>query len=233
MQHPLIPADQFDQLDTREGYDRWAAIYDGEDNPLILLEGPEVRRLVGEVRGMAVADIGCGTGRHAIELAAAGARVTAVDFSEGMLEKARAKPGAAGIAFIAHDLARPLPLESAAFDRVVCCLVLEHIRNLTTLFAEMRRICKPGGSIVISAMHPAMMLRGITARFTDPQTGRETRPESHNNQICDFVTAALAAGLAIDHIGEHAVDEKLAARSPRSRKYLGWPMLFVMRLRPA
>ncbi len=220
-----------DIVATREGYDRWASIYDGEDNPLIALEEPQVDALLGPVHGLAVGDIGAGTGRHALRLAAAGARVTAVDFSAGMLTKARAKPGAERITFIAHDLQQPWPLADEAFDRVVCGLVLEHVANLDFFFGELGRVCRPDGLIVVSAMHPAMMLRGITARFTDPATGRETRPRSHDHQIGDFVMAAIQAGLHLDHLGEHAVDEALAGRMPRARKYLGWPMLLMMRLR--
>ncbi|MEK6643828.1 MAG: class I SAM-dependent methyltransferase [Planctomycetota bacterium] len=228
------PADRqlHDQLSTREGYDKWSSIYDGEDNPLIALETPEVRRLLGDVRGLRIADVGCGTGRHAIEFARAGAVVTAMDFSEGMLAKAREKAVDLTIDWRVHDLNTPLPVGDHQFDAVTCCLVLEHIQDLTPLFSEMGRICKPNGWIVISAMHPAMMLKGISARFTDPTTGRETRPESHDNQISDFVLGAVRAGLRIDQLGEHRVDEALAARSPRSQKYLHWPMLLTMRLRP-
>lgn len=230
--HPDASNDAaIDLLPTRDGYDGWAAIYDGEDNPLIRLEEPQVDRLLGDVRGLAVADVGCGTGRHALRFAAAGASVTALDFSEGMLAQARAKPGAQAVRWIAHDLAQRFPLESASFDRVACGLVLEHISDLTHLFSEMARIVRPDGFIVVSAMHPAMMLRGIQARYTHPDTGRETRPHSHAHTISDFVAAVVRAGLPIDHISEHAVDEALAAASPRARKYLGWPMLFMLRLR--
>src|SRR5882757_2009818 len=108
---------------TRAGYDRWAEFYDTEDNPLVFLEEQHIGALAGNVAGLKVADLGCGTGRHALRLAAAGARVTAVDFSEAMLARARRKPGAAAISFVQHDLVKPLPLESAFFDRVFCCLV--------------------------------------------------------------------------------------------------------------
>ncbi len=214
---------------TREGYDRWADIYDAEDNALIALEEPRVVELLGGVANLDIADLGAGTGRHAVRLAAAGARVTAVEFSEGMIEKARAKPGADRIDFIQHDLAKPLPLTDQSFDRVLSCLVLEHITNLDLFFSECRRICRPSGFILLSAMHPAMLLRGISARFTDPATGREVRPKSHPHQISDYLTAALRAGLHLDHISEHAVDDAQAARSPRAAKYLGWPMLVMMR----
>lgn len=220
-------------LPTREGYDRWATIYDDEDNALIALEEPHVAALLGDIRGLNIADVGCGTGRHALRLAAGGAAVTALDFSEAMLAKAQTKPGAAAVRWVRHDITQALPLADATFDRVICPLVLDHIADVTALLAECGRICRPEGFVLVSVMHPAMMLRGIQARFTDPTTGRETRPASCPNQICDYVMGAIRAGLHIDHLSEHAVDEALARRSPRAAKYLGWPMLLMMRMRPA
>ena len=218
-------------LSTRQGYERWAAVYDSDGNPLIALEEPWVDRLLGDVRGLSVLDVGCGTGRHAIRLAGRGARpVHALDFSESMLEQARRKPGAAQVDFRVHDLSRPLPVDAAAFDRVVCGLVVDHISDLAGLFGEMRRVCKPTGCVVVSVMHPAMMLKGVQARFHDPQSGQEVRPESCPHQVSDYVMAALGAGLVPDHLSEHAVDDALASRLPRAQKYVGWPMLLVMRL---
>ena len=217
-------------LSTRDGYDRWAEIYDDEDNPLIRLEERCLPAALGDLRGLLVVDLGCGTGRHAIAAAASGALVTAVDFSEPMLARARAKPGAEAVRFVVHDVARPLPFDDAAFDVVLCCLVLEHIADVDGFFREVRRIRRPAGRAVLTAMHPAMMLRGITARFADPATGRDVRPRSYANQISDYVMAATRAGLRFEHLSEHPVDEELAACSPRARRYLGWPLLVVMRL---
>jgi malonyl-CoA O-methyltransferase len=216
---------------TQTGYDRWAALYDAEDNPLVLLEEQHIGSLIGEVAGLSVADIGCGTGRHAIGWAAAGAQVTAVDFSEAMLEQARRKPGAAAVTFICHDLSRPLPLQSAGFDRVCCCLVLDHIGNLVGFFSELRRLCQPSGFVVLSVMHPAMLLRGVQARFTDPATGARVGPASYPHQISDYLMAGMGAGLLLEQVSEHAVDEVLAARSPRAVKYVGWPLLLLLKFK--
>jgi ubiquinone/menaquinone biosynthesis C-methylase UbiE len=217
---------------TQAGYDRWAEFYDAEDNPLVLLEEQHIGRLAGGVAGLAVADIGCGTGRHALRWAAAGARVTAVDFSEAMLQRARAKPGAEAVTFLRHDLAEPLPLAGAAFDRVFCCLVLDHIAELDKFFLELRRICRPTGRVIISVMHPAMSLRGVQARFIEAATGRRISPASHAHQMSDYLMAAVRAGLALEHVSEHLADAALAARSPRAGKYLGWPMLLLMKMVP-
>jgi malonyl-CoA O-methyltransferase len=229
----IVMEELIDHLSTRDGYDRWASIYDDEGNPLIALEEPLVDQLLGDVRNITIADIGCGTGRHAVRLSAAGARVHAIDFSQAMLNKALAKAKVAGadITFKAHDLTQPWPLADGAFDGVVCGLVIDHIADLDAFFGQMRRICRPGGFAVVSVMHPAMMLRGVQARFVDPVTGRETRPQSQPNQISDYVMAATRAGFGFDHLSEHAVDENLAARMERARRYLGWPMLLMMRLR--
>ncbi len=215
---------------AREGYDRWSPIYDHDANPLLALEGPHMRELVGDVLGLAVLDLGCGTGRHSLWLAASGAEVTAVDFSEGMLAEARRKPGAQAVRFVVHDLHEGLPFAAGTFDRVVSGLVLEHLRDLAHFFREARRVLKPGGHAVLSAMHPAMMLRGSLARFTDPETKELVHPGSYPHQFSDLIMAVVGAGFRLGHVGEHAPDAEFAVRFPRAEKYVGWPMLVMMRL---
>jgi ubiquinone/menaquinone biosynthesis C-methylase UbiE len=214
----------------RDGYDRWSEIYDQEANPLIGLEEPVVKEAVGDVAGLAVLDLGCGTGRHALWMAAAGASVTAIDFSEGMMEKARAKPGAGKVRFLVHDLNERLPFDDRSFDRVVSGLVLEHLRDMAPLFSEAHRVLKPGGRAVVSGMHPAMFLRDVRARFRDPATGEKVEPGSIEHTIGDVVMAAVRAGFALAGIDERAPDAQLAVRYPRAGRYLGWPMLIVLRL---
>jgi SAM-dependent methyltransferase len=220
-------------LPTAAGYDRWAEIYDEDDNPLVALEEPVVDGLLGEVAGLDVVDVGCGTGRHTLRLAARGARVVGVDFSEGMLARARAKEGAAAVRWLTHDVTRPpLPLPDRGFDRVLCALVVDHVGELGPFFAELGRLCRPDGAIVVTVMHPAMMLKGTEARFRDPSSGRETRPESAGNRIADYVNGALEGGLRVVRVGEQDVDRALADRVPRAEKYLDWPMLWWMALAP-
>ena len=140
--------------------------------------------------------------------------MTAVDFSEGMLNEARRKHGASAVRFLAHDLHQPLPFEAAAFDRVVSGLVLEHLHDLRFVFGEARRVLKPGGRAVISAMHPAMYLQGVEARFTDPDTGEKVRPGSVAHPLGDFVMAAVGAGFALEAISEHAPERRLRGALP-------------------
>jgi SAM-dependent methyltransferase len=134
------------------------------------------------------------------------------------------------VRFLSHDMHRPLPLADATFDLVVSGLVLEHLRDLAPFFAEARRVLKPGGRAVITAMHPAMFLRGAMARFRDPASGNKVTPGSVPHSVAEFVMAAVRAGFRLEDVSEHAPDEALAERVPRAAKYLAWPMLVVLRL---
>jgi ubiquinone/menaquinone biosynthesis C-methylase UbiE len=220
-------------LPTREGYDRWAATYDTMGNWLLDLEEPQVDRALGDAADLDLLDVGTGTGRHAIRLAAAGARVTALDFSDAMLAKARAKSGADRVRWMTHDADAVLPFADRSFDRVLSALVLEHIppARLVPFFRELGRVTRADGRIVVTAMHPAMFLKGISANFHNEEG--EIRPRSHVATLSTYVMGAVDAGLALVALSEHSVDETLAARHERSRKLVGWPALFVMTLAPA
>jgi ubiquinone/menaquinone biosynthesis C-methylase UbiE len=222
-------------LPTREGYDRWAATYDTMGNWLLDLEEPEVDRALGDVSNLDVLDVGAGTGRHAIRLAARGARVTAVDFSEQMLERAREKPGADLVRWLVHDVAghEPLPFPADSFDRVLSALVLEHIPvdGLVPFFRELGRVARLDGAVLVTAMHPAMFAKGVSANFRD-ESG-EVRPRSHPATLSDYVMGAIGAGLVVVGLLERSVDEALASRNERARKWVGAPALFVMTLKRA
>ena len=213
---------------VRTGYDRWAAVYDHDANPLVALEEPALHAAVGDPRGLDVLDLGCGTGRHSLWLASAGASVTAIDFSDGMLAEACGKPGADRIRFLVHDLHQPLPLGDRSFDLIVSGLVLEHLRELDGFFSEIRRVLRPGGRAVVSTMHPAMFLLGTQARFTDPATGEKIAPGSVPHPVSAFVMAAVRGGLRLTDIVETAPDAEFAARYSRAEKYVDWPMLLMM-----
>ena len=213
---------------VREGYDRWAMVYDDDQNPLQALEGPLMQQACGNVEGLRVLDIGCGTGRHTLWLAQAGSEVTGIDFSEAMLAKAHKKTKGYSIDLIVHDLHQRLPFEAGQFDMVVSGLVLEHIVDLAYYFSEIARVLGNSGRAVVSAMHPAMFLRDSQAQFTDPISGEKVRPGSLPHQLSDMVMGAVSASLELVHFSEHSGDTQLAAVFPRSKKYVGWPMLVLL-----
>ena len=116
---------------------------------------------------------------------------------------------------------------------MLSALVLEHVPDVEAFLRELARVTRADGRIVVTAMHPAMFLRGVSARFRDQGTGEFLRPRSYAMQLSDYVMAALSADLRIVALVERAPDDALAARVPRAAKYVGWPMLFVMTLERA
>ena len=150
-------------LSLNEGYNRWAKFYDADDNPLHLLEETVVNKALGDVRRKTVLDLGCGTGRQTLRLAAKGARVTGVDQSEGMLEKAKAKDTGGAVQFLHLNLDGAFPFADASYDLVVSFLALEHLADLGRFFSHCRRVCRESGFLYFTAMHPAMLLRGVQA----------------------------------------------------------------------
>ena len=211
------------------GYDLWAQQYDGYDNPLIALEQPIVRDLIGPASGLDVADIGCGTGRYALPLAAAGARVVGVDFSLGMLDVLRGKDPPGSLRLVEHDLTAGIPLESDAFDLVLCCLVIEHIPEIDGMLRELARLCRQGGRLIISDLHPELIRRGFQARFHKTPT-EKVQIDGAYRPVADYVMAAVRAGLRIDRISEHLMDRETAERSPSATKWVDLPLLLLLSL---
>lgn len=218
-------------VETTAGYDRWAASYETDGNPLVALDARLFHtEFAAPVTGKRLVDLGCGTGRYSLFFSERGAAVTALDASGGMLAMAHRKPGADAVTFIHHDLSRPWPLPDAAFDIVISSLVLEHIPDLAHFFSEVRRIAAPKSHIFISAMHPAMLLRGTQANFTDPDSNEKVQPRGYPHTIADFVNAIGAAGLSIARMTELVGDAELISRYPRAGQYLDWPILVAFRL---
>jgi ubiquinone/menaquinone biosynthesis C-methylase UbiE len=213
---------------TREGYDRWSSCYDTYQNPLIALEEPEVRTALGPVAGLGVLDLACGTGRHALRMSRERASVTGVDFSEGMLSRARERDTGGLVRWIQHDLHDPLPFEPSSFDRVVHALALEHLDAPADVLREIRRVLRPAGHAVVSVMHPAMFLKGTQARFVDPVSGDLVTIQSRRYTIADFVMAVKAAGLELLDLRERPCTKEIAADIPRAEKYIDWPMLLLL-----
>jgi SAM-dependent methyltransferase len=96
-------------------------------------------------------DAGCGSGQFAIAWALRGCRVTAIDLSSEMLERAERNAGEAGvdIDFRLGSLA-PLPLPDASYDAVFCRTVLHLTPEPLAVLREFRRVLRPSGRIYVS-----------------------------------------------------------------------------------
>lgn len=122
-----------------------------------LYDRPAMLELLGEVRGRTVFDAGCGPGIYTQELLDRGARVQACDASPRMVELARERVGqAAGTNDLrVHSLEAPIDwIEDGTVDLVLCALVYHYITDRPGFLAEMHRVLRPGGALLISTHHP-------------------------------------------------------------------------------
>jgi 2-polyprenyl-3-methyl-5-hydroxy-6-metoxy-1,4-benzoquinol methylase len=106
---------------------------------------------LGVRAGMRVVDIGCGAGQIAIPMARAGVDVTGVDIATNLIEQARARAADEGLAvrFDEGD-AEMLPYDDASFDLVVSLIGAMFAPRPQRVAAELVRVCKPGGRIVMA-----------------------------------------------------------------------------------
>jgi SAM-dependent methyltransferase len=139
-----------------DDYDSFAARYDAENATSLLnahYERPAMLALAGDVTGRRILDAGCGSGPLAAELRAAGAIVTGLDGSLAMIELARRRLGD-DVPLHVADLAAPLPFADDTFDDVTASLVLHYLEDWDAPLAELRRVLRPGGRLIVSVNHP-------------------------------------------------------------------------------
>jgi SAM-dependent methyltransferase len=111
---------------------------------------PELLRWLAPARGLAWADVGCGTGAlaEAILAGCEPAAIEGVDASEGFVAAARARVRDPRVRFTAGDATR-LPWEAGAFDVTVSGLVLNFVAAHEAMAREMARVTKPGGRVAM------------------------------------------------------------------------------------
>lgn len=195
-------------------YDRWAASYDADRNATRDLDATVVRSANLPIDGADVVELGCGTGKNTAWLADRGASVTGLDFSPGMLTRARERVAVEHVRFAEHDIRRPWPLADASADVVIGNLVLEHVASLGGVYAEAARVLRPGGVLFLCELHPERQRRGGQAHFIDA-AGATTHVPAFRHTVAEYVNDGIAAGLRLVHLGEWLEGEAAPDAPPR------------------
>lgn len=180
-------------ISTTEGYRAWAASYDSPGNQLLDIEQPAVRAILDRLPVGTALDAACGTGRHSAHLADLGHQVVGVDASPEMLAVARTKVPAAD--FREGTLER-LPLPDDHVDLVVCALALTHVTDLGSALAELARVLRPGGHLVLSDSRGILEDLGVPMVNAAPD-GRQVYLPNRPRRTSDYLAAALPLGLEV------------------------------------
>jgi SAM-dependent methyltransferase len=152
----------FDSESVREQWDLAADAYAqgqaaGLDHYRYEFFGPAHAALCGDVQGLRVLDIGCGSGYFARAMAARGAQVTGIDISPRMIARANAHETVAplGIVYRAIDAAEiSSAFEPQSFDMATSCLALQDMPQPGNVFRNVHETLRRGGRFVASIEHP-------------------------------------------------------------------------------
>ncbi|MGB1700214.1 MAG: class I SAM-dependent methyltransferase [Nannocystaceae bacterium] len=151
--------------DNRSYYDEFATGYDdGRDvgyHKLIDDQAAELVRRVGE--GKRVLEVGCGTGLVLGRIAKFASEAKGIDLSPGMLAHAKAR----NLDVQEADCTK-LPFEDASFDVACSFKVLAHVPDFDAAMAEMVRVVRPGGHLVVD-IYNRTSIRYLIKRMFGPR----------------------------------------------------------------
>jgi ubiquinone/menaquinone biosynthesis C-methylase UbiE len=199
-------------MSIQDAYNAWSETYDTDRNLTRDLDGQVMSEMLANQHFESILEIGCGTGKNTTFLAQIGVRVHALDFSEGMIEKAKEKVNAENVRFTMADLTQRWPCEDRAYDLIVCNLVLEHIEDLSFIFSEGFRVLVEGGKFFVNELHPFRQYEGKKARFQSGESVADIPAFVHH--ISEFVNVASNNGLRLAKLNErwHAEDKNKPPR---------------------
>lgn len=193
-------------MNTREAYNIWSEQYDTNENKTRDLEAFALRGTLSNISFDNCLEIGCGTGKNTQWLVTKAKHVAAIDLSEEMLAKAKAKVVENNVDFIQADITNDWSFINSSFDLVTFSLVLEHIENIENIFKKAEKFLKPGGRVYVGELHPFKQYNGTKARF-------ETKEGLHivqcyDHHVSDFVHAGKQSGLILEDLNEYFDDEE-------------------------
>ena len=158
---------------------------------------PSVERLLQLGPGERVLEIACGNGEFARRMSELGGKVVAVDFSEGMLERARAHGG--DVDYRHADAMAEWALlalgEPGSFDAVVSNMAIMDMESIEPMVAASSRLLTPAGRFVFSSLHPAFNSGDVRPTVELDVEGRTT--EIYSVKVSSYSRPSVGKGVAI------------------------------------
>jgi len=217
----------FNPMYSEHARDYAAAIRDNNYNANY--ERPSLLALLPALQDKAVIDLGCGPGEYSEVLLKRGARVTAVDYSEQMVDIVKEKLGES-VRCYQQDLAKGLPLESEeSYDLAVSALMIHYLEDLSPLFRDVKRILKPGGLFVFSTHHPFVDYQlsptgnyFLQEKIVDEwdTLGRPIRVEYYRRSLSQIMQSLTDAGFSVLELTEGKPAASMEQTAPESYRKL-------------
>jgi SAM-dependent methyltransferase len=169
-------------------------------------------RLLGDLRGKRVLDLGCRDGRGAVAFAQQGAIVIALDSTDAHVARARARAEQAEVKveWRTGDLAELAFLRAESIDAAFSAYSVAQVDDTARLFRQVQRVLKPNAPFVFSYEHPMALCIDaggvVTRSYFDPgpiDVERDGEPvRVHVRDVGDVFTELGRAGFRVDTIVE-------------------------------
>ena len=173
-------------------------------------------KLLGNLQGKRILDLGCGVGHAAIAFARQGAKVLAVDPSAEQVAKGKetAEAAKARVEFHQGDLADLAFIRADGLDAVFSAFALAEVTDLNRVFRQVNRVLRPEAPLVFSLPHPLFALfdpdgddpRRVVRSYFDRDTRTWTNGNDevvdHHRTISDVFTGLHRTNFRVDHLLE-------------------------------
>lgn len=156
---------KFSNNNIQKAYNTWAKQYDTNSNKTRDLDARVTSKTLEDIHFKTVLELGCGTGKNTLFLLTKAESIIGLDFSTGMLSKAKEKICDNRVQFIETDLTKAWNIKNHSFDLVTSSLTLEHIQDLTHIFQQAHQALCENGLFFICELHPFKQYAGSKARF--------------------------------------------------------------------
>ncbi len=209
-----------------------------------------LRRLLPDLKGKRVLDLGCGFGwhcRYAVEQGAAA--VTGLDVSENMLSEARRLSAGMPITYIREELEKA-SFPAGGFDVALSSLVFHYLELFPPMAEQVWNWLAPGGCFIFSVEHPVFTAYGNQDWYYDAQGRRLHWPvdryfsesvrkavflgkpiRKYHKTLTTYVSGLLQAGFALTALVEPEPDPTLMDSTPEMRDELRRPMMLLLAAR--
>ena len=169
-----------------------------------------IKQYLSDKRFDSILELGSGTGKNSLLFIEHTDRLVAVDFSEKMLAKAKAKIKSPTIQFQQFDICQRWNFSQEKFDLISFSLILEHMEDLSFIFEQARNSLSKTGRVIVSEFHPFKQYQGAQARFKEEDSIVKIPAFVHH--LSEYFEVAKSAGfqlIDLKEIGDDSSEEKI------------------------
>ena len=191
-------------MNIRQDYNEWSSSYDSMLNKTRDLESEVQKSILSHMHFNHIIELGCGTGKNTLRLTGLCKSLIALDFSERMIDFAKLKLPPNRVEFVIRDITREWNLFKKA-DLISCSLILEHVKNIDSIFRKANMQLNPDGPLYIGELHPYKQYKRSKARFE--KGGEVLEVESFVHHISEYLQAAKNHCFELSEMKEAIDDE--------------------------